>query len=216
MSTQTIDAAATSNLGRRPGESPRQQSVCVEIPVTVHGSRLTPSANPNATLSGKTFVEETRTMIVFPQGAVLRLTEAVAEGQILILKNPRVKQEVACRVVNSKTNAAAKGYVEVEFFQPTAGFWGITFPSGSATPGEAPAVMEEPVRLPQVAPAPPKSVYSRPPVAPSPKPVSAPVPRETPVAEQVPNQTLELNRAIVAAYASGQVPSPKTPPVADP
>ena len=216
MSTQTIDTAATANLGRRPGESPRQQSVCVEIPVTVHGSRLSPSANPNATLSGKTFVEETRTMIVFPQGAVLRLTESVAEGQILILKNPRVKQEVACRVVNSKTNAAAKGYVEVEFFQPTAGFWGITFPTGSGGAADLTPVLEESVRQPQAAPAaPPRAVYSRPSVAPPPAPVSAPISQETPLAEHVPNQTLELNRAIVAAYTNGQVPSPKSAPVAE-
>jgi TonB family protein len=221
MSTQTIESA--TNLTRRPGESPRQQSVCIEIPVTVHGSRLAASANPNSTLSGKTFVEETRTMIVFPQGAVLRLSENVAEGQILILKNPRVKQEVACRVVNSKTNAAAKGYVEVEFFQPTAGFWGIAFPSGAAaSQGDSPAIEEQPVQVP-VTPvaAPPKPVYSKAPVTPPPAPPHVPAANSPaapvsfldayacPAPTPVPNQTLELNRAIVAAYANGQVPARK-------
>src|SRR5258708_9860434 len=118
MTTQTVDATdLNSSPTRRPGESPRQQSVCIEIPVSVHGSRSA-SGSLNNSQAEKPFLEETRTMIVFPQGAVLRLTEPVSEGQILILKNPRVKQEVACRVVSSKTTASPKGYVDVESFQP--------------------------------------------------------------------------------------------------
>ncbi len=82
MNTQTIDSTeVNSSATRRPGESPRQQSVCIEIPVTVHGSRSA-SGNLNSNQAAKPFLEETRTMIVFPQGAVLRLTEAVSEGQI--------------------------------------------------------------------------------------------------------------------------------------
>jgi TonB family protein len=150
MTTQTIDATdLNSSPTRRPGESPRQQSVCIEIPVSVHGSRSA-TGNLNNTQSAKPFLEETRTMIVFPSGAVLRLTEPVSEGQILILKNPRVKQEVACRVVSSKTNASAKGYVEVEFFQAAPGFWGITFPSATSSPSA-------PVEPAPVAPAPVQS-----------------------------------------------------------
>jgi TonB family protein len=164
-------------------------------------------------------------MIVFPQGAVLRLTEAVSEGQILILKNPRVKQEVACRVVISKTKTAAKGYVEVEFFQPTAGFWGIAFPSGSSiSESNAPAFDEAAGRA-QVASPPAKPVYSSAPVPVPSAPAhfssvnppahrdSFPGPTVTPVPVPVPNQTLELNRAIVAAYANGRVPPRKTAPV---
>src|ERR1700722_962237 len=135
MSTQTLETDLNSAPTRRPGESPRQQSVCIEIPVSVHGSRSA-TGSLNNTQSAKPFLEETRTMIVFPSGAVLRLTEPVSEGQILILKNPRVKQEVACRVVSSKTNASAKGYVEVEFFQAAPGFWGITFPSATSAAAE--------------------------------------------------------------------------------
>ncbi len=174
MSTQTIDTDLNSAPTRRPGESPRQQSVCIEIPVSVHGSRSA-SGNLNNSQAAKPFLEETRTMIVFPSGAVLRLTEAVSEGQILILKNSRVKQEVACRVVSSKTNASAKGYVEVEFFQPAPGFWGITFPSASSSSPADPAPAAPEPKQPRVEPAAAKPAFFQPPVS-APKPVAPPAP----------------------------------------
>jgi protein TonB len=187
MTTQTVDATdLNSSPTRRPGESPRQQSVCIEIPVSVHGSRSA-SGNLNNSQAAKPFLEETRTMIVFPQGAVLRLTEPVSEGQILILKNPRVKQEVACRVVSSKTNASAKGYIEVEFFQAAPGFWGITFPSATSSassPVESKPVAPAPVQ-PRVEPSAAKPAFFQPPavtptaVAPVAPAISKPAPPPT-------------------------------------
>jgi TonB family protein len=174
MSTQTIDTDLNSAPTRRPGESPRQQSVCIEIPVSVHGSRSA-SGGLNNSQAAKPFLEETRTMIVFPSGAVLRLTESVSEGQILILKNARVKQEVACRVVSSKTNASAKGYVEVEFFQAAPGFWGITFPSASSSSASESASASSEPKLPRVEPAAAKPAFFQPPVA-APKPVAPTAP----------------------------------------
>src|ERR1017187_3415261 len=108
MSTQTIDSTDQNSAPtRRPGESPRQQSVCIEIPVTVHGSRSA-SASLNNSQAAKPFLEETRTMIVFPQGAV----------------PPRGR--------HNRQNACAQGYLQVEFFRAPAGFWGITFPAPSS------------------------------------------------------------------------------------
>jgi TonB family protein len=171
MSTQTIDTTdLNSSSTRRPGESPRQQSVCIEIPVSVHGSRSS-SGSLNNNQAAKPFLEETRTMIVFPSGAVLRLTESVSEGQILILKNPRVKQEVACRVVSSKTNASAKGYVEVEFFQAAPGFWGITFPAAPSSSQAEPAPVAPQPRQTRVEPSASKPAFFQPPAA-APKPVA--------------------------------------------
>ncbi len=199
MSTQTIDSTDLNSAPtRRPGESPRQQSVCIEIPVSVHGSRSA-SGGLNNSQAAKPFLEETRTMIVFPSGAVLRLTESVSEGQILILKNPRVKQEVACRVVSSKTNASAKGYVEVEFFQAAPGFWGITFPAASSSaPAEPISASPEP-RQTRVEPSAAKPAFFQPPavsqtpVAPKPAApvapvISRPAPVPTPVvpADEIP------------------------------
>lgn len=151
-------------------------------------------------------------MIVFPQGAVLRLSEAVSEGQILILKNARVQQEVACRVVSSKTNAKAKGYIEVEFFQAAPSFWGIGFPGVSDAPqADAQSRADSAVpKIPTFKPtaAPPSSPtqapassqqFSAPQSAPTvPAPVAA-VPLPAPPS---PMSTVDLNEAIAAAYAA--------------
>jgi TonB family protein len=217
MSTQTIDTAdLNSSPSRRPGESPRQQSVCIEIPVSVHGSRSA-TGNLNNNQAAKPFLEETRTMIVFPSGAVLRLTESVSEGQILILKNARVKQEVACRVVSSKTNASAKGYVEVEFFQAAPGFWGITFPSASSPAAADPASAPQP-RQTRVEPAASKPAFFQPP-APKPVPPAAPVisrpaPAPTPVtpAAEVP-ETFVPDSPVSKSFAP-EPPAPALAPVA--
>jgi TonB family protein len=227
MSTQTIDTDLHSAPTRRPGESPRQQSVCIEIPVSVHGSRSA-SGNLNNSQAAKPFLEETRTMIVFPSGAVLRLTESVSEGQILILKNARVKQEVACRVVSSKTNASAKGYVEVEFFQPAPGFWGITFPAASSSSSVAestPAAAAEPKQT-RVEPAASKPAFFQPPVAVQKpvapaapiisKPVPAPV-ESAPVVEAPIAVAPVIHTSPVQAHiAPAQVVPPPVPPVLTP
>lgn len=208
MSTQTLDATdLNSSATRRPGESPRQQSVCIEIPVSVHGSRSS-SGSLNNNQAAKPFLEETRTMIVFPSGAVLRLTESVSEGQILILKNPRVKQEVACRVVSSKTNASAKGYVEVEFFQPAPGFWGITFPS--ASPAAEPAHAAPESRQTRVEPSASKPAFFQPPAA-APKPVApvAPV-----ISKPAPAPTPVIPAAAAPETFAPEPPAPAPAPVA--
>jgi TonB family protein len=146
MSTQTVDPpSSVLTPTRKPGETQRLQTVCIEIPIIVQGSRNSHPPQP--------FLEETRTVIVFPHGAVLRLTEVVTQGQIVIIQNMRLKQEVACRVTSSKPSASVKGYVEVEFTQPTPGFWGIGFPGETITPrnevtAPAPAASVPPANVP--------------------------------------------------------------------
>jgi TonB family protein len=73
-------------------------------------------------------VEQTTTVIVFAEGAVVRVSESVVPGQILIVSHLRTNQEAACRVVSVKTNPNVKGYVELEFLQPAPGFWGTDWP----------------------------------------------------------------------------------------
>jgi TonB family protein len=190
MSTNTIDPPVSQlTPSRKPGETQRVQTLCIEIPVTVQGSRNTHPSAP--------FLEETRTVIVFPQGAVLRLSEIVVQGQIVIVQNMRVKQEVACRVISSKPGATSKGYVELEFTQPAQGFWGISFPGEAlaarpvvpdATPeqttapvaAEAPAITTSNSAMGIVTPA---------------SPMNAPQ-------KLTPETTLELNRAIAASFAN--------------
>jgi TonB family protein len=218
MSTQTIDTTdLNSSPTRRPGESPRQQSVCIEIPVSVHGSRSS-SGSLNNNQAAKPFLEETRTMIVFPSGAVLRLTESVSEGQILILKNARVKQEVACRVVSSKTNASAKGYVEVEFFQAAPGFWGITFPSAPSAAAE-PAPLAPQPRQTRVEPSASKPAFFQPPapkpVAPVAPVISKPAPAQTPAIPSARMPEPPATESLVSELFEPESPAP-TPVAAAP
>ena len=69
------------------------------------------------------FVEQTKTVIVFANGAVLRLSEGVFPGQILIVKNLKNERESACRVISSKSIGNVQGYIEVEFTHATTDFW---------------------------------------------------------------------------------------------
>ncbi len=144
-----------------------------------------------------------------------------------------MKQEVACRVVSSKTNASAKGYVEVEFFQPAPGFWGITFPAGSSAPQVEPAPIASAPKQSRVEPAAAKPAFFQPKIAtpqaavpvapvierPAPAPVSvAPAPvMPAPVAQvPTPDATQELNRAIAAAWAAPVESVKKPEPIQEP
>ncbi|HLW99402.1 MAG TPA: TonB family protein [Candidatus Acidoferrales bacterium] len=208
MSTHTVDSPVTATMfTRKMGEAMRQQSVCIEIPVTIQGSRNSP-ADTNNPQGTKTFVEESRTMIVFPMGAVVRFSEPVSEGQVLILKNLRMNREVACRVVCSKTSANVKGFVEVEFVQPAVGFWGISFPTpNSNAQSSADAQASRPgasgsasmqsgsFRVPTMPP-------RKPAVTPNPAPQAiAPPPVVKPDATPIPSLANDnhLNNAIAAA-----------------
>ncbi|HET9399761.1 MAG TPA: TonB family protein [Candidatus Acidoferrales bacterium] len=93
-----------------------------EIPVSVQGSRPVPAVG-GVEQAPVPFVEQTKTVIVFANGAVVRLSEGVFPGQILIVKNLKTDREAACRVISSKSIGNVQGYVEVEFTHSTSGFW---------------------------------------------------------------------------------------------
>jgi TonB family protein len=102
----------------------------VEIPVGVWGSRR------GASVGGQlgrieVFAEETSTVIVFPHGAVIRLSVAVAPGQMMMLTNRESRQVAACRVVKARNYPNVKGYAEIEFFRSTNAFWGDYIPQGT-------------------------------------------------------------------------------------
>jgi TonB family protein len=123
MSTQAADPLVLSNA--KSADSSQAQPVGAEIPVLIQGSRpAAPNQRPQP------FVEESRTVIVFPRGAVLRISGIVSAGQLLILKNVKTNAEIACRVI--KANEKMKGYYEVDFTQPEPGFWGIDFSAPGA------------------------------------------------------------------------------------
>jgi TonB family protein len=124
MSTQTADPAVLAN--GKQGDAFHAQPVGAVVPVLVQGSRLIPGTDQRP----QPFAEESKTVVVFQNGAVLRISEGVGAGQLLILKNLKTNREVACRIV--KANDKMKGYFEIEFTQPEASFWGVDFAGSSA------------------------------------------------------------------------------------
>ena len=126
------DSAPGSSLGNastptHEEASARQQAVALEVSVTVNGARAGEIGEKS-----EFFSVATKTVLVFGQGAVIRLNERVAPGQMLRLVNERTKKEVACQVVKSKNERTMNGYVEVKFTEAVAGFWGMRFPGESA------------------------------------------------------------------------------------
>jgi protein TonB len=134
----TQDLSRPRAVGSGKGEkASRPQPVCIEVPVTVHGGCL-------STDSGKRepFSESTRTIIVFSNGAVLRLKTAVNPGQSIILTNEHTGKKVLCQVVKSKTYQDVAGYIELQFTEPTVGFWGILFPGDGSESQGAPGTAD--------------------------------------------------------------------------
>ena len=106
----------------------RSDALSLEVAVKVHGSRVTQAPHGGAP-NTEPFEEQSSTMIVFPQGGVLRLATAVNTGQMLVLTNSKTRQDAICRVVKVRANSNLPGYVEVEFTHQQPGYWGVNFPS---------------------------------------------------------------------------------------
>src|SRR6202008_699644 len=102
----------------------KPQPVALEVSVTVNGARTVEGSDKR-----EPFSESTKTVLVFGNGAVIRLQSSVAAGQLLFLTNEKTKKEVVCQVVKSKNYRNVSGYVELEFTEPVVGFWGMRFPS---------------------------------------------------------------------------------------
>lgn len=123
--------ASTSTL---PGDTAiKQQPVALEVPVTVNGARTVEGSDKR-----EPFSESTKTVLVFGNGAVIRLSSSVAPGQLLFLTNEKTKKEVVCQVVKSKNYRNVSGYVELEFTESVIGFWGMRFPSDRIGSGPQP------------------------------------------------------------------------------
>jgi len=105
--------------------------VPLEVEVVATGAR--PSEDPAA--QRELFSETTSTVLVFENGAVIRLSAAVASGQLLFLTNQQSRREVVAQVTRKRNFRPTSCYVELEFTEPAAGFWGIEFP---ANPEPAP------------------------------------------------------------------------------
>ena len=130
------DTLETSETSVRPGSAAlnnsatRPQPVALEVPITVNGARAVEGSDKR-----EPFSEATKTVMVHGNGAVIKLTSALAPGQLLFLTNERTKKEVVCQVLKSKNYRTVSGYVELEFTESAVGFWGMRFPGDRIGPG---------------------------------------------------------------------------------
>ena len=125
--TATARPVASATAAPAGDASARPQPVALEVAVTVNGARTVAGSDKR-----EPFSESTKTVLIFGHGAVVRLSSSVAPGQLLFLTNEKTKKEVVCQVVKSKNYQNVSGYVELEFTEPVAGFWGMRFPSAGA------------------------------------------------------------------------------------
>jgi periplasmic protein TonB len=174
MAPLTKDAVETANSAKESaatqtgaqakpaGGHTRSDAVSLEVPVKVHGSRV--KEVRGAAPQTEPFEEQTSTMIVFPQGGVLRMNTSANVGQMLVLTNLKSRQDAICRVVKVRSFPNMQSYVEVEFTHAQPGYWGVYFPaagapapSGAAKPALSvapPPAVTSPVTPPAVAPPP--------------------------------------------------------------
>ena len=100
------------------------------MPIGVWGSRRVETDSGQAERV-EVFAEDTCTVIVFPQGAVIRLSASVAAGQLVVIANRKSTQIMLCRIVNVRTYPNIRGYAEIEFMHSATGFWGAYASQGT-------------------------------------------------------------------------------------
>lgn len=135
LSKETVEAASpAAKTGAPAAQSKpdlnklRADAVSLDVPVRVHGSRVTAVVR-GSTSHTEPFEEEASTMIVFPHGGVVRMATTVGIGQMLVLTNLRTSQDAICRVVKVRAYSNSQAYVEVEFTHRQVGYWGVHFPA---------------------------------------------------------------------------------------
>jgi TonB family protein len=134
-SASEINGGSTESRGADPSALAltgiRGNPVAAQISVNATGTR------PGVSEKRELFSEETETVLVFPDGAVIRLSAAVATGQLIFLTNKGKNIEVVCQVVGKRADRPTSCYVEVQFTEPMADFWGVAFPANSSVQAAA-------------------------------------------------------------------------------
>jgi protein TonB len=187
----------------------KAQPVALEISVTVNGARTVEGSDKR-----EPFSESTKTVLVFGNGAVIRLSSPVAPGQLLFLTNEKTKKEVVCQVVKSKNYRNVSGYVELEFTEQLVGFWGMRFATDRTASMSQPPTVSPSVLV--------SNASSAPPAAPRPvaHKVDSPAPSATPNIAQtnpavsvhpVRNSELRLSESKFVAPAASVREIPTTP-----
>ncbi len=111
------------------GSRRRSQRLFATVPIIVHGLQN----------SKRAFQEETETVVIQAQGALILLASGVATGQSLTVRNLRTQEEQECRVVHLGSEERGKTQVGVEFTEPKPNFWRVHFPPDDWKPLDADA-----------------------------------------------------------------------------
>lgn len=123
-STNEIVPPAAVSSGNDGEGSARPNPVALEVPVNVTGAR------PGGTAGSRDlFSEDTTTVLIFQDGAVIQLAAGVAVGQLLFLTLKKNQQEVVCQVLRKRNHKPTVCYVEVQFTEEKPDFWGVAFPT---------------------------------------------------------------------------------------
>src|SRR5215470_15625057 len=107
----------------------KSQPVALEVPVVATGARPGDQSEKR-----ELFNEETETVLVLEHGAVIRLSAAVAVGQLVFLTNKQSGKEIVTQVLRKRSHRPTDCYVELEFTEPASGFWGMEFPEFETPP----------------------------------------------------------------------------------
>jgi hypothetical protein len=144
MSTPNIRSTQAANQRR-------SQRILLSVPLRVSGKRT----------NGTPFVEHAKTLIVNAHGALLQLQEPVWEGQMLSVRNVTTGEEIPCKVVDLSPVANGVSEIGVEFAQPNAHFWRVSFPpvDWSTRSPEAKRFASSPISAP--APAQPRDPQAK-------------------------------------------------------
>lgn len=139
VDTRHSPASPSASAAKTPGASsqldPKLHSVAHEATVIATGARPGKTGGQR-----ELFTEETTTVLVFENGGVLRLAAAVVPGQLLFLTHKETRREVVAQVTRKRDFRPTICYVEVEFTEPSPGFWGVDFP---VTPQLVPATAQQ-------------------------------------------------------------------------
>jgi len=129
------NVSSTASPAASGGASPKPNPVAHEVEVIATGARALEGSQKR-----ELFTEKTNTVLVFENGGVIRLSAAVAAGQLFFVTNQESQREVVAQVIRSRSFGPASFYVELEFTEPAPGFWGpvpLPEPAQPATPAGA-------------------------------------------------------------------------------
>lgn len=129
----------TAKPTRGPGFQPaarfsRSQQAFLRIPVVLSGLDE----------FGCEFREETTTVILLPQGAVIHLPQKLRAGGQVTLLIPDRQKEVACEVFGVLRGPDGRTLVEVEFAEFQKSIWPVSFPAWAGRSGARAKALQSP------------------------------------------------------------------------